>query len=177
RGSRWALRCNPSSGNLHPTEGYLVVPALPDLEAGVYHYDSHDHALQRRCRFSGAGLPGGAFLVGLSSVHWREAWKYGERAYRYCQHDLGHALAAVRYAAAALGWSALLLDRPGDDDVARWLGLDREADFAAVEPPDRESPGALMLVGPAPLLAGQDLDPAALDGGAWSGAANPLSSG
>jgi len=22
-GSRWALRCNPSSGNLHPTEGYL----------------------------------------------------------------------------------------------------------------------------------------------------------
>ena len=23
RGNRWALRCNPSSGNLHPTEGYL----------------------------------------------------------------------------------------------------------------------------------------------------------
>ena len=22
-GNRWALRCNPSSGNLHPTEGYL----------------------------------------------------------------------------------------------------------------------------------------------------------
>jgi len=25
-GSRWALRCNPSSGNLHPTEGYLISP-------------------------------------------------------------------------------------------------------------------------------------------------------
>ena len=25
-------------------------------------------------------LPEGSFLVGLSSVHWREAWKYGERA-------------------------------------------------------------------------------------------------
>ena len=24
QGSRWALRCNPSSGNLHPTEGYLI---------------------------------------------------------------------------------------------------------------------------------------------------------
>ncbi|TLX54476.1 SagB/ThcOx family dehydrogenase, partial [Stutzerimonas nosocomialis] len=24
-GSRWALRVNPSSGNLHPTEAYLVV--------------------------------------------------------------------------------------------------------------------------------------------------------
>ena len=39
-GSRWALRCNPSSGNLHPTEGYLISPALPGLAAGVYHYSS-----------------------------------------------------------------------------------------------------------------------------------------
>ena len=38
-------------------------------------------------------------LVVLSSIHWREAWKYGERAYRYCQHDAGHAIAATRYAA------------------------------------------------------------------------------
>ena len=26
--SRWALRVNPSSGNLHPTEGYVVLPPL-----------------------------------------------------------------------------------------------------------------------------------------------------
>src|SRR5207244_4305237 len=37
KGSRWALRCNPSSGNLHPTEGYVVVPSIPGLHAGVYH--------------------------------------------------------------------------------------------------------------------------------------------
>jgi hypothetical protein len=36
-GMRWALRCNPSSGNLHPTEGYLVCPQVPGLAAGVYH--------------------------------------------------------------------------------------------------------------------------------------------
>lgn len=29
--TRWALRCNPSSGNLHPTEGYLLIGALPGL--------------------------------------------------------------------------------------------------------------------------------------------------
>jgi hypothetical protein len=28
---RWALRCNPSSGNLHPTEGYLLCPRLPAI--------------------------------------------------------------------------------------------------------------------------------------------------
>src|SRR5207244_557218 len=49
RGNRWALRCNPSSGNLHPTEGYVILPPLPRLEAGVYHYVSRDHCLERRC--------------------------------------------------------------------------------------------------------------------------------
>ena len=38
---------------------------------------------------------GTSCLVALTSIHWREAWKYGERAFRYCQHDLGHAIAAV----------------------------------------------------------------------------------
>ena len=47
--SRWALRCNPSSGNLHPTEGYLIVLELPGLAGGVYHYVSRDHSLERRC--------------------------------------------------------------------------------------------------------------------------------
>ena len=181
RGQRWALRCNPSSGNLHPTEGYAVLPSLPGLEAGVYHYDSYGHRLERRCTFAPAGeadlarsLPPGCFLVGLSSVHWREAWKYGLRAYRYCQHDLGHALAAVRYAAATLGWSALLLDHLGDDQVAGWLGLDRESDFAALDPLDGEHPGLLLLVGPPPLAA-VDPDTRARKGGAWSGTPNALS--
>src|SRR5262249_5306572 len=79
--SRWALRCNPSSGNLPPAEGYVVVPELPGLPAGVYHYTSRDHQLQRRAALTAGGsdalrasLPAGAFLVGLSSVAWREAW-------------------------------------------------------------------------------------------------------
>ena len=49
-GSRWPLRVNPSSGNLHPTEGYLIVDAVPGLHAepAVYHYAPHSHALERR---------------------------------------------------------------------------------------------------------------------------------
>ena len=183
KGSRWALRCNPSSGNLHPTEGYAVLPALPGLGAGTYHYVSRDHRLERRCTFTAEGthglarwLPGRCFLVGLTSAHWRESWKYGLRAYRYCQHDLGHAIAAVRYAAAALGWSALLLDHLGDEDVACWLGIDRPADFAGVVPLDHEHPGALLLVGPPPLSPVRP-DGMALEGAAWAGTANRLSPG
>ncbi len=129
---RWALRCNPSSGNLHPTEAYLLCtdPAL--LAPGAYHYVSHDHHLERRSQF-GAGDVQAELYIGLSSIHWREAWKYGERAFRYCQHDIGHALAALSYAAACLGWSVELLSETADSDIAAWLGLDRSDDFVATE--------------------------------------------
>jgi nitroreductase len=75
--------------------------------------------------------------LGFSSIHWREAWKYGERAFRYCQLDLGHVLAAVSYAAALLGWRAQLLSLDSFE-VARCLGLDRDADFAGVEAEEPE---------------------------------------
>ena len=97
-GNRWALRSNPSSGNLHPTEGYLVLPEINDfpLKPGLYHYAPKEHGLEHRLACSGESLqtlfgdfPHQTFLVGLSSIHWREAWKYGERAFRYCQHDIG----------------------------------------------------------------------------------------
>jgi SagB-type dehydrogenase family enzyme len=184
RGRRWALRCNPSSGNLHPTEGYAVLPAAPGLPAGVYHYLSRDHVLERRWTPSDAGarrlaetLPPGSLLVGLSSVHWREAWKYGARAFRYCQHDAGHAIAAVRYAAATLGWSARLLDHLGDDEVSAWLGCRRAADDEAVTPDDREHPDALLLVGPnLPTSITLDIRPGeVLGGGRWAGRPNVLS--
>ena len=103
-GTRCALRCNPSSGNLHPTEGYLLSARLAGLSAGVYHYVSRDHILERRALFEDpqwdSAFVSDGVVIGLSSIHWREAWKYGMRAWRYCQHDCGHAIAAVSYAAA-----------------------------------------------------------------------------
>ena len=63
----WALRCNPSSGNLHPTEGYLVTGGVPGLAAGVYHYLSCDHVLERRGEWEGPVELRG-FLVGLASI-------------------------------------------------------------------------------------------------------------
>ncbi|MBL9059552.1 MAG: SagB/ThcOx family dehydrogenase, partial [Mangrovicoccus sp.] len=94
---RWALRCNPSSGNLHPTEAYVIAGGVPGLADGVHHYDSHSHGLEQRCA---AGLAQPGMWIGLGSVHWREAWKYGTRGFRYCQLDTGHALGALRCATA-----------------------------------------------------------------------------
>jgi len=185
QGTRWALRSNPSSGNLHPTEGYVVLPPLASLSdcPGVYHYAPREHALEQRCvlgeaagSVAAAGLPAGAFLVGLTSVHWREAWKYGERAYRYCQHDAGHALGALCFAAAALGWRVALLSALSDAEVAGLLGLDRAADFAGAE---AEHPDLIAAVVTDPAAAApRGLDDgtiAALRAGRWAGTANRLS--
>lgn len=182
--SRWAVRCNPSSGNLHPTEAYLALPACDGIAAGLYHYRPQDHQLERRCAYPAAvadtlfaTLPPDGFLLGLGAIPWREAWKYGERAWRYCQLDLGHALGALRYAAALLGWQVTALDYLADDEVASLLGLDRQGEFEEDEP---EYPELLCLVTPAdtsPDFAYQLPDELAtlLAGLEWTGKANRLS--
>jgi len=151
-GTKWPLRANPSSGNLHPTEGYLLLPSLDAIHdrPGIYHYASKAHCLELRAELDPsvwaamtAAFPESSFLVGLSSILWREAWKYGERAFRYCQHDIGHALGTIRFAAAALGWKIRLLDQVGSAAVSQLLGLDREADYVGAE---REHPELVALV-------------------------------
>ncbi|HXZ25713.1 MAG TPA: SagB/ThcOx family dehydrogenase [Nitrospiria bacterium] len=153
-GVRWSLRVNPSSGNLHPTEGYLICGPIAGLcdTPMICHYAPQIHALEQRTEVSlevwrtlTAGVPEGTILIGLTSIHWREAWKYGERAFRYCQHDAGHAIAAVTLAASALGWTAMLLDDLSTDSIAALLGLDNPD---SADGPEPEEPECLLAVYP-----------------------------
>jgi SagB-type dehydrogenase family enzyme len=186
-GERWALRVNPSSGNLHPTEGYLICGPAPGLTATpmVAHYAPREHALEVRAPFPllvwqklTAGLPPETILVGLTSIHWREAWKYGQRAYRYCQHDVGHALAAIRVAAAGLGWQAHLLDGLSSDQVDALLGVVDQSG------PEAEHGDCLVAVFPQREahdgfgeLHGFSMEPTeSFHHLSWEGRPNPLSS-
>lgn len=127
--STWSLRVNPSSGNLHPTEAYIISPAVDSVcdSAFVAHYAPKEHSLELRAKipdtFLPSFFPSNAFLIGVSSIFWREAWKYGERAFRYCNHDVGHAIAAISLAAAELGWDVKLLDGLGSKELERLMGL------------------------------------------------------
>ena len=194
--SEWALRNNPSSGNLHPTEGYVLLPSAEglDLKPGLYHYAPREHGVELRADCSPAAIsrllapfPSGAFLFGLTSVHWREAWKYGERAFRYCNHDVGHAIGSARIAAATLGWKMALLDGADQNQTARVLGTHRVDDFSGVEP---EHPDCLAVIWPVEAEARASsssrenqnlplfLEEAAVTGvavGPWHGKANELS--
>jgi SagB-type dehydrogenase family enzyme len=156
KGSRWSLRVNPSSGNLHPTEAYIVTgPLGAPIEAfgetpGVWHYAPDRHVLERRSAFhrdawdhAGIGAATESFIVALTSIHWRESWKYGERAFRYCQHDLGHAIAALGLSASICGWRVTMLRAWSQREVATLTGVDRDEDYFEAE---REEPACALLV-------------------------------
>ncbi|XWS24724.1 hypothetical protein CRYUN_Cryun27aG0008200 [Craigia yunnanensis] len=160
--STWSLRVNPSSGNLHPTEAYLIAPPIESLfdSPFVAHYAPKEHSLELRATipsgFFPKFFPDNSFLIGISSIFWREAWKYGERAFRYCNHDVGHAIGAISMAAATLGWDVKLLDGFGYKDLEKLMGLQIFPEFKTPSRPSKgkspeiefEHPDCLILVFP-----------------------------
>jgi SagB-type dehydrogenase family enzyme len=120
-GAIYSLRVNPSSGNLHPTEFHFCTRGLVDWSDGLYHYRPSCHmAEQRAIGDYGAKLVNNfaPLIFVLTSIAWREAWKYGDRAYRYCLHDIGHAWQALTLAARSIGCESFAHGRFSDDRVA-----------------------------------------------------------
>ena len=74
----------------------------------------------------------GCCVITSYSIHYTKLYeKYGERAFRYCQLDVGHALGALRYAAAVLGWDLVEQRHIGHATLAARLGLDRTEEYSA----------------------------------------------
>jgi SagB-type dehydrogenase family enzyme len=121
-GDRYALRVNPSSGNLHPTEFHFLTRGLKQWPDGLYHYRPSAHMAEQRAlgdfgmKLAGSSAP---IVFVLTSIAWREAWKYGDRAYRYCLHDIGHAWQALSLAARAIGCDSFAIGHFPDDEVAQ----------------------------------------------------------
>lgn len=121
-GQRYALRVNPSSGNLHPTEFHFITRGLKEWPDGLYHYRSSAHMAEQRAagdlemRWTDRSVP---VVFVLTSIAWREAWKYGDRAYRYCLHDIGHAWQALAIAARSIGCDSYARGCFPDDEVAQ----------------------------------------------------------
>jgi SagB-type dehydrogenase family enzyme len=150
-GSSWPLRANPSSGNLHPTEVHLVVPARGDDAGAVVHYSPVVHALEVRAEVDPAtsdllyaSMGGTGLLVALTSITSRESWKYGERAFRYCNHDAGHALAALAASARLQGWHVSCLEGTSDDQIDTVFDLGR----TSWPEGEREHPDLVVWVHP-----------------------------
>ena len=134
-GMRYALRVNPSSGNLHPTEFHFATRGLGEWPDGLYHYRASSHEAERRAAgehwvkavlettLAPWSREARVVLV-LNSIFWREAWKYRNRAYRYCCLDIGHAWEAVRRAAREMGCEVHAYGHFLDDKLRRALNAE-----------------------------------------------------
>jgi len=130
-GNSWALRCNASSGNLQPSEAYAILPRIDSVfnSTSVVHYAPKEHKLELLKSYSDEISLNNGFFVVISSIAWREIWKYGERAFRYCQLDAGHAYRALQISARMLGWHTQMIHSISDERLDSMLGFDVKERF------------------------------------------------
>src|ERR1700746_3454676 len=124
-GDIYALRVNPSSGNLHPTEFHFCTRGLAEWPDGLYHYRASSHMAEQRGIGDFAGKLADTddpLVFVLTSIAWREAWKYRERAYRYCLHDIGHAWESLSLSGRAAGCESSAAGHFADDEISRLSG-------------------------------------------------------
>ena len=146
-GKRVPFRAAATTGALYHIELYLVCGQLPDLAAGVYHYGAHDHSLHRlrdgdfrQALVEAAGEPSFAaapVFVICTSTFWRNAWKYGARAYRHSFWDNGTILANLLAVSAAQEVPAKVILGFADEQVNRLIDVD----------PQREAAVSLVALG------------------------------
>jgi len=135
-GSSWALRCNASSGNLQPTECYAILPPVIGIsdKQSLVHYRSDNHSLEILNEYENSSIDDGFYII-LSSILWREAWKYGERSWRYCQLDAGHAYGAIKISAQMIGWECEI-QSASLEQLSSLMGVDQHERFSEIESAD-----------------------------------------
>jgi len=156
-----ALRAAPSAGALYPTETYLAVRDLPDLEPAIYNYQPQAHELVplwegdwfpdlRRAAASSPALADARACLILTGVFWRSAWRYQERGYRRVLLDTGHVLGNVAAYAPHERCSAIPIYGFADGAVNGLLFFDDAVEAALAIVPILEETAACE---PEPLLA------------------------
>tara|TARA_B100000315_G_C14587999_1_gene594188 strand:+ start:3512 stop:5047 length:1536 start_codon:yes stop_codon:yes gene_type:complete len=130
-GSKWSLRVNPSSGNLHAEEIYIIARGILGLADGIYHFNVKGFYLEKRIIGSDNLWLATHYLsqtdaplkILITTIVWREAWKYRKRAFRYCLLDAGHVEAALRTAGAQVGWISNACRTFDDESMTSLFGL------------------------------------------------------
>jgi len=158
------FRAAACTGALYEIELYVVSGDLPDLDAGVYHFNPADVSLRllRMGDFRGnlaqatamepavAHAPATIICTG---TYWRNAWKYQARTYRHFGWDNGTLLANILVVSAASGLPAEIVLGFVDAEVNHLLDLDmrREVSLCLV-PIGRTSESSLPAPKEVPAL-------------------------
>lgn len=139
------LRSAPSAGATYPLEVLIAVGSGGPLEAGIYRYLSEPHALRlessgdRRPEVAAAALDQGwiaeapVVMIVVADVS-RTAARYGDRARRYVDMEVGHAGQNIYLQAEALELATTIVGAFRDRELANVLGLPSGQEPLAVLP-------------------------------------------
>jgi SagB-type dehydrogenase family enzyme len=137
----YTLRTVPSAGGRHALETYLLINRVESLPPGLYRYVPFSHSLVEIDCATGitdkvmAACLGQAFVRSSavtflwSTVIYRMAWRYSERAYRLVHLDAGHAGQNLYLAASQVGCGTCAIGAFDDILMAELLGVNIEEEF------------------------------------------------
>jgi SagB-type dehydrogenase family enzyme len=142
------LRAAPSAGATYPLEVYVVAGAVDGLKPGVYRYDPAGHALilkktgDVRNELASAALgqspvKNAPVSLVLSGIVQRTAGRYGERAQRYVQIEIGHAAENVFLQAVGLNLGSVMVGAFQDAEVKKLIGMEGGEEPYAIIPVGR----------------------------------------
>ena len=131
---KFYMRAAPATGALYPIELYVVCRDLEGLKAGVYHFSPGDFSLDRLrsgdwtpalSSYAGsrADVSAAPASIVLTSVAWRNSWKYQVRSYRHWFWDGGVIAANLLATANSAGLRSSVVLGFEDEAVNRLLGL------------------------------------------------------
>src|SRR5213594_810848 len=134
-GETYYMRAASATGALYPIELYIVSAGIPGLEAGIYHFNPLSFALVRIREGDygpelAAATNGATALspltIALTSLAWRNAWKYEARSYRHWFWDGGVIAANLLAICQSESLTARLVMSFVDQEVDKLLGLEEE---------------------------------------------------
>ncbi len=141
-GEDFYFRSVASAGALYPCELYVASEDVQGVDDGLYHFSIAHHGLhplrKERVISLANGLiappmqPGPSLVFFITAIFFRSAWKYRERAYRYCLLDAGHLLENLALALKAWGLKFDISYDFKDKEVNELLGLDESREVTLV---------------------------------------------
>jgi SagB-type dehydrogenase family enzyme len=141
-GKEVAFRAAGQTGARFHLELYLVTGDLPELAAGVYHFDAQANTLRtlRLGDYRGfvveatghepAAAAAPAILI-VTSQLWRNAWRYLDHAFRHVFWDMGTMLTNTLAMAAGAEVPAEVVFGFAEGDIEQLLGIDGKDELVA----------------------------------------------
>lgn len=130
------FRSSPSAGALYPLDIYLVVgeKGVKDLEAGVYHFTSKEHKVEKlksgdlrealmKASAGQSFIAQAPVVLVITGEYERTTVKYGERGKQYVHQEAGHTAQNIYLQIEGLGLGTVTIGAFDEEEIIKILGL------------------------------------------------------